>query len=125
MIPPTITTIASCILAQFGAYTLAKSKGNAWMSSTSPDASATFGDAVKELLHSFYTTWTSASNYYDANQWCMMWILKGSMTLYLVLLGLARAKPCMRRLILLGLFVWSWKTHEGEQVSLPPTANTV
>ena len=53
MIPPTITTIASCILAQFGAYTLAKSKGNAWMSSTSPDASATFGDAVKELLHSF------------------------------------------------------------------------
>ena len=114
--PPTITTVVSCILAQFGAYTMAKSRGNAWMSSTSPDASATFGDAIGELFHSFYTTWTSASNYYDANQWCMMWILRGSMTLYLVLLGLARAKPSMRRLVLLGLFAWSWKSYEGETI---------
>jgi len=84
------------------------------MSSTSPDASETFGGALGELLHSFYTTWTSASNYYDANQWCMQWFLRGSMTLYLVLLSLNNAKPSMRRLILLGLFAWSWKMHEGE-----------
>ncbi|KAF2665185.1 hypothetical protein BT63DRAFT_483060 [Microthyrium microscopicum] len=118
MLPPTITTFGSWVLAQMGAYGMAHARGNDWMRSTSPSASATWGLAVRELGWSVYTNWTTGTNYYDGNQWCMLSFLRGSMTLYLVVMATARATPGMRRLILGALWLWSWRAHD-EFVAIP------
>jgi hypothetical protein len=43
----------------------------------------------------------------------MVWFLKGSMSLFLVLLATTTAKPSMRMLIVFALFAWSWRAHDG------------
>jgi len=74
---------------------------------------------VSELLKGIYTTWTEGTNYYDGNQWCMLSFLKGSMTLYLILMATVKATPTMRRVILGIMFLWSWKAHDGEFAITP------
>ena len=83
------------------------------MQNTSPSASETWWKSIEELFWAFYTNLTNGTNYYDENQWCMLSFLKGSMTLYLVLMATVRATPVMRRIIIGGLFLWSWKAHDG------------
>lgn len=119
MLPPGIATVISWVLAQLGAYEIANEKGNAWMKNTSPEGSISWSVAVSELGRSIYTTWTEGSNYYDGNQWCMISFLKGSMTLYLVLMATVKATPAMRRAILGIMFLWSWKAHDGKLNKCP------
>jgi hypothetical protein len=113
VIPCTIATLISWTICQFGGYKVGKAVDNWWMANTSPEASATLGQAIKDLTWTIYTTWTAADNYYDKNQWTMMWFLKGSIALFVALLATSRAKPSMRMLIIFGLFAWSWKAHDG------------
>lgn len=111
--PVTIATIASWVMAQIGAFNIGAMSANGWMNRTSPHPSSSISQAFMDLLHAIYTTWTEASNYYDANLWCMLWFLTGSMCLYLVLIATSQSKPLTRRLILLGLFLWSWRRRDG------------
>jgi hypothetical protein len=119
VIPCTIATLISWTICQFGGYKVGKAVDNHWMASTSPEASATFGQAIKDLTWTIYTTWTAADNYYDKNQWTMVWFLKGSMALFLALIATSRAKPSMRMLIIFGLFAWSWRAHDGSYILIP------
>jgi hypothetical protein len=114
VIPVTIATVASWIMAQIGAYNLGAMSPSGWMNRTSPRPSNTVGAAVMGLLHAFYTTWSEASNYYDENLWCMVWFLTSSMCLYLVLIATSQSRPLTRRLILFGLFLWSWRRRDGK-----------
>jgi peptidoglycan/LPS O-acetylase OafA/YrhL len=113
MLPPAIATGISWVLAQVGAYKIANAQGNSWMKNTSPEGSSTLGIAISDFVKAIYTTWTEGTNYYDGNQWCMLSFLKGSMTLYLVLMATVKATPRMRRIILGIMFVWSWRAHDG------------
>jgi hypothetical protein len=121
--PVTIATVISWIMAQFGAYTLGTMADNDWLRRTSPHPSATPGDAFWDLLHSIYLTWAEADNYYDKNLWCMVWFLASSMTLYLVLIATSHTRPLLRRMVILGLFFWSWRRRDGKffnRIALKP-----
>ena len=113
VLPITIATIGSWLMAQIGAFSIGAMSSNGWMNRTSPRPSPSVSQALMDLLHAVYTTWASASNYYDENLWCMVWFMASSMCLYLVLITLSQSKPIPRRLILLGLFLWSWRKRDG------------
>lgn len=118
ILPCTIITFLTWIMAQFGAFQVGKAVNSHWLSSTSPAGSPTTWQAVKDLAYAYWSTWVGANNYYDMNQWSMMWFLKGSMTLYLVLVAVSRVTPTARMIIIFMLFSIYWKLGDGKTLPL-------
>ncbi|KAK3066122.1 hypothetical protein LTS18_002007, partial [Coniosporium uncinatum] len=73
-----------------------------WMRNTSPKASDSMGQAIRDLFWWMFKTWAHSDNMYDKNQWTMMWFLKGSMTLFVALLATLRFAPKWR----VAIFAW-------------------
>jgi hypothetical protein len=113
VLPCTVITILTWIMAQFGAFQVGKAVNSHWLSSTSPSASATVWQSIKDLSWAFWCTWVGAANYYDMNQWSMMWFLKGSMALYLILVAVSKVTPGARMSIVFMVFAINWKLHDG------------
>lgn len=116
--PITISTVISWILTPIGVYQIANISTNNWLSDTSPRPSTSFSALFYDLFYSIYQTWTEASNYYDRNLWCMMYILQGSLTLYFFLLATSGMKPMIRMLLAAILLIWSWRKTDGTLLCL-------
>jgi len=113
VLPCTIVTVLTWIMAQFGAFQIGKAVNSHWLSSTSPAGSAAVWQAIKDLSWAIYSTWVGANNYYDMNQWSMMWFLKGSLALYLLLVAVSKCTPAGRMCIVFAVFALNWKLHDG------------
>jgi hypothetical protein len=64
------------------------------------------GKAVNSLIYHIITTWTKSWNIYDNNQWTLLPLLKGSMTVYMMLVATAYCKTRYRMMIELALVVY-------------------
>ena len=118
VVPITISTVLGWILTQIGIYQIANISTNNWLRDTSPRPSTSLGALFYDLFYAVYQTWTEASNYYDRNLWCMMYILQGSITLYFFLLATLRMKPMIRMLLAVILLLWSWRKADGKSPML-------
>ncbi|KAF2434181.1 hypothetical protein EJ08DRAFT_495241 [Tothia fuscella] len=118
VLPCTVASFFSWIIAECGGYNLGTMVENSWMNGTSPSPSGSVLGAVRTLLRAIYDTWVVANNGLDRNQWTMLWFLRGSMALYVTLLGTVRATPKYRMIIHSGLFLYSWTTCDT-MVGLP------
>jgi hypothetical protein len=114
ILPITVATTISWVMAQLGAYKIGRLVDNGWLNDTRPEPSMNFYQAVMDLFHNFYSTWAESSNYYDKNLWCMAAFLSCSFALYLALLATSKTSPIIRRMIFLGLFIWSWRRRDGK-----------
>ena len=113
VLPCTIATFFSWIIAQCGGYNIARMVDSEWMrSSGSAERSQSVLTAITDLLRAIYRTWAWADNDYDRNQWSMTWFLRGTMLLYVTLLATVRVRPRYRMLIFLALFLYSWKNRD-------------
>lgn len=113
VLPVTLAGTLAWAMAQAGAFSVGGKSANFWLWDTSPQPSGGVVAAVLDLFFSYYTTWALSWNVYDKNLWCMEAFLWCSLTLFTVLLVTSRMKVAARRLVLLGMFVWAWRTRNG------------
>lgn len=114
MIPAIVATLISWLACQFGAYKIAHIADSQWIRDTSPRDSTSFAGAVYDLFTSLVKTWVDGGNDYDKIQWTLTYLLKGSMMTYLSLLALIYVKPRWRMLILVGMFLFKWRSGDGK-----------
>ncbi|KAF2490070.1 hypothetical protein BU16DRAFT_424020, partial [Lophium mytilinum] len=116
VLPCTIATFFSWIICEAGGYKIGNMVESAWMVDTSPLPSTSIQGAICRLLSSIYTTWATGRNVLDKNQWAMIFFLKGSLALYVLLLATVRATARYRMLIFFVMIMFSWAkkdTHMG------------
>ncbi len=112
ILPTTVATVWIWIMTQLGAFKMGKASGVAGVHDTSPLPSDSFGRAVQNLGYNLFTTWSSSENYYDHHQWAMMYILLGSMMVFLTLFATIRCSPLIRVTIFIGLYAFNWTKFE-------------
>ncbi|KAL9038162.1 MAG: hypothetical protein Q9180_003298 [Flavoplaca navasiana] len=113
MIPAIVATLISWLACQFGAYKIAHIADSQWIRDSSPHDSTSFAGAVYDLFRSLVKTWVDGGNDYDKIQWTLTYLLKGSMMTYLSLLALIYVKPRWRMLILVGMFLFKWRSGDA------------
>lgn len=120
ILPTTIITIVIWIMAQLGAFGMGKLSGVGGVADTSPQASDSVGRAFHDLFYNMFTTWSASENFYDHHQWAMMYILLGSMMVFLTLVATIRCSPLTRASIFIGLYAFNWAKFERQS---PPSSN--
>jgi len=70
------------------------------------------GEAIKQLIYHIITTWTNSWNIYDANQWTLLPLLKGSMEVYMVMIATAHIKPRYRMMVQLAFFTYYYVAND-------------
>lgn len=119
ILPSTAATIMSWIMAQMGAFRMGKASGILGIYNTSPLPSESFSKAFQDLGFNIFTTWSSGENLYDHHQWAMMYILLGSMMVFLTLLATIRCSPLGRVTVFVGLYAFNWAKAQRETLSPP------
>lgn len=112
VLPATAATTLSWALCQFGAYTLAKDGDVDWFRDMSPDPSPTIPWAICHLLKEVWRTWAKTANEYDKVQWNLLFLLKASMFVYLILLMTTYVTPRSRKLFLVLYWLYSWSSND-------------
>ncbi len=99
-------------MANMGFYKLGKRCAAFWLRDTSPMPDASFKDAIYNLFYQCYSTWTNSSNEYDKNLWSLMFLLKGSLFVYIALLATVRCTPKYRMAVFFGLYSLAFASRD-------------
>ncbi|KAF1985506.1 hypothetical protein K402DRAFT_357556 [Aulographum hederae CBS 113979] len=113
VLPGTTVTIIAWFLCQLGFFEVARQSSAWWLSHNSRAPSANWYSAVGDLVQALVETWVEAENPYDQPQWALVYLMKGSLFTFLILLLTSTTRPSYRRLIIAIAYLWSWSTHDG------------
>ncbi|KAJ2896593.1 hypothetical protein MKZ38_005416 [Zalerion maritima] len=106
VLPTTISTFLVWLVAQFGAFAVAKHSSGWWVNSSSPKMFDTLQQSVGSMLRNMITTWTRASNSYEVNQWTLLPLLQGSMKIYVFMVATCYMAPRYRMMAALAMFTF-------------------
>lgn len=112
VLPTTIATTIIWFICQLGAFKIGNAADSWWLNFTSPNMSPHPWEAVKQLIYHLITTWTNQWNIYDANQWTMLPLLKGSMMIYIMMVGTAYAKAKYRMMVEWAFFIYFYVSND-------------
>jgi peptidoglycan/LPS O-acetylase OafA/YrhL len=110
--PAAAVTILTWFACQLGAFQLSGDSDAYWLRTTSPEPSSNWISAIHDLGQELVATWFWFSNRYDQPQWALMFLLKGSLFVFTVLLVTVRTTPRFRFLAEFILYAWSWSTGD-------------
>jgi peptidoglycan/LPS O-acetylase OafA/YrhL len=110
--PAAAVTILAWFACQLGAFQLALYSDAYWLRTTSPEPSSTWVYAIRDLGQELVATWLWFRNRYDQPQWALMFLLKGSLFVFMVLLVTVRTTPKFRAFAEFVLYAWSWSTGD-------------
>jgi peptidoglycan/LPS O-acetylase OafA/YrhL len=110
--PAAAVTTLTWFACQLGAFQLALDSDAFWLRTTSPEPSSTWLFAIHDLGQELVSTWLWFSNRYDQPQWALMFLLKGSLFVFMVLLVTVRTTPRFRFFAEFVLYAWSWSTGD-------------
>jgi hypothetical protein len=113
-LPAALATTLIWVLAQLGAFIIARHSNGGWARDTSPDVKTSVFSAIYSLFSAIIETWTHGKNYYDGNQWTMMPLLRGSMLTYVYIIATSYVRPRNRMMATLGMYLYFWMAGEGE-----------
>lgn len=108
ILPATAATVMSWILCNLGAYNLALQGQVAWFRDISPLPKRPLSHALWDLGHNLWTTWAKSSNEYDKVQWNLFFLLKASLTVYMILLMTAYITSRARKVVLFIYYMYGW-----------------
>ena len=120
VLPTTLATLVSWLIAQMGGYRIGKTCDAKWIRDTSPVRRPGIIGPIRSLVKNCFTTWSTGSNVYDPIQWTLPFLLKGSMLVYLTLLATIRARARYRMLVFVGLYFFSWAARDRTYISFNP-----
>ncbi|KAL9617107.1 MAG: hypothetical protein Q9160_008097 [Pyrenula sp. 1 TL-2023] len=110
--PAATVTVLAWFACQLGFNRLALSSEAYWMRITSSEPSASWVVAIDDLIKAIISTWFFAENPYDQPQWALVYLFKGSLYVFMVLLATNRTTPRFRVLVYAILYTWSWSIGE-------------
>ncbi|KAI0017086.1 acyltransferase family-domain-containing protein [Xylariomycetidae sp. FL0641] len=117
LLPCALATLASWALGRLGAFAVAARSDCAWCAATGAGAGASSASLLADGL---LATWTAARNAFDANQWTLLPLLRGSMHVYVFVLATAAVAPAGRMLLCLALYAYYYAALDGELLGSPP-----
>ena len=115
MLPCTVATIVSWIIAESGGYRTGNMMMNGWMAGTSPLPSGGVFAAICTLFRAILDTWSWNTNELERNQWAMLFFLKGALFVYVFLLATAKTQTKYRMCITAGLVAYGWRCLDRKQ----------
>lgn len=120
ILPATIALMISWLMAQIGAFTVAKRSDSWWCRDTSPTLENSFWKEVIRLAGNFVSTWTMGHMEYDDQQWVLLPLLETSMLVYLLLCATMLVRFRWRLAIYLGMFLYFYQDATNG-TRLPPS----
>lgn len=111
--PASLATVIIWLVCQLGGFRISKGVASWWVGATSP-VREEGGSVVAlgRLAGNLVSTWTSGGNVYDGNQWTLWPLLKGSMMVYMAVVGMVFIRVRWRMVICLGLFVYYYVAND-------------
>lgn len=119
-LPTAAALSVNWLLAQFGYFARAHrvSGGEGWLAWTSPFASPSWSSAIVNLVKSVVRIWIDGDAFYDKNYWALLYLLKGSFLVYVMLLVTLRCTPRYRTLLYTSMMVFGWIGPHCENIHL-------
>lgn len=117
VIPATVATVISCLICNLGLYQVSQDSDAYWLKVHTPFMSATWTQALKDLLAALQATWLFGyHNPYDQPQWALVYLLQGSIMIIGVLFLTINMTPYWRSVTLGSLVLWSmnWSHAIGD-----------
>ena len=109
LVLPTATAIfIYWIFFQVGLFRMAKLCDSLWISYWLRNPEPTISQALWRLGRAEVEYWVTGEPVYSATLWSIPYFLHGSMLVYITLLATAFVKPTAQRLIIIGLWAFSW-----------------
>jgi len=113
VLPASVVTVIAWLFCQFGLFELSRITGAFWIEANSPTRSESWRAAISDLVHALIDTYTKAENMYDQPQWALMWLLKGSMIIFLLLLVTVVTTTRFRLFTFMSLYCYFWLAGDG------------
>ncbi|KAH8888501.1 hypothetical protein GQ53DRAFT_748901 [Thozetella sp. PMI_491] len=115
VLPASIATILIWLLMHLGAFQVAKHCDSWWVGATSPDIpSGSLADSAGHVLHSFLTTWALGLNDFDGNQWTLLPLLKGSLQVYIFMVGTSYVRQRYRMMLSLAFLIFFYLASDAQ-----------
>ena len=114
-LPTMLATFLIWCMTNMHFFQVARNCESVWLVITGPNLDETWYEAVVSLFRESMYTWTEHHNNYDANQWTLQPLLKGSMMVYILLVGTVYCRQEIRMAISLCFFVYFFLAGEGKQ----------
>lgn len=102
------------IVCQLHGYRLAAQTDSFWIRVGAVPPGPTFGSAIWGLLQNLTLFWHGGVGLYDHTYWTIPFFVKGSMLVYLTLLGTTLTQPRYTKLIIIFLYLFAWSGGQGE-----------
>lgn len=106
--PAASVTVLAWAACQLGLMDMARQSNAFWLQDTTPLPSPSWSAAVVDLFRELGRTWLVGRNIYDDPQWALMYLLFGSMLVYVVMLATVHASGAFRLTALGLLYVAAW-----------------
>lgn len=114
VVPTNVALFMGWVVCQLHGYRLAALTDSFWIRVGAVPPGPTFGTAVGGLLQNLTLFWHGGVGIYDHTYWTIPFFMKGSMLVYLTLLGTSLTQPRYTRLIIIFLYLFAWSGGQGE-----------
>jgi len=117
VLPATAATMLSWAACNLGLYERARLSDAFWLYTSTPQMSGSWCAAVEDLVVNLRRTWLlQVDNVYDQPQWALVYLLQGSMMVFMVLLATvsltARWRATALGFMAWWSFDWSWSLDD-------------
>ncbi|OQD73545.1 hypothetical protein PENDEC_c014G06124 [Penicillium decumbens] len=103
------TVLMVWFVCQLNGFQIASQVDSGWIrGSGTPTPGPTFCNAINGLLRNLILFWHNGVSEYDHTYWTIPFFLKGSMLVYVTLLGTTYTQPKYTKLILIFLYLFAW-----------------
>jgi hypothetical protein len=115
VVPTNTAALMVWLICQLNGFKIASQVDADWIrGSGTLIPGPTFSDALKGLFRSLVLFWHSNSNDYDHTFWTIPYFLKGSVLVYITLLGTTYTRPNYTKIILILLYFFAWSGGQCE-----------
>ncbi|KAJ5217944.1 uncharacterized protein N7498_000043 [Penicillium cinerascens] len=109
IIPTNAAVLMVWFICQLNGFRFASQVDSGWIrGSGTPTPGPTFCGAIDGLLRNLILFWHNGGSEYDHTYWTIPFFLKGSILVYVTLLGTAYTRPKYTKIILIFLYLFSW-----------------
>ncbi len=108
VLPAVAVTVIAWFACQIGFFELARRSDAYWLRINSPVPSRSWGTSVEDLARAVTTCWLWGENIYDQPQWALIYLVRGSMYIFILLLITLPTRPSFRLAVTGLAYAWSW-----------------
>ncbi|KAJ5128579.1 hypothetical protein N7448_002296 [Penicillium atrosanguineum] len=109
VMPTTAAVLMVWLICQLNGFRVASQVDAGWIRGSGTTTSGpTFFGAIDGLLRNLILFWHNGVTDYDHTYWTIPFFLKGSMLVYITLLGTTYTQPRHTKLILISLYFFAW-----------------